>query len=746
MHHHNSFLKNRRTSLCFALLVTFAILLAVIPVQSQDKKQAKSSAADDDVIRVTSNLVSLDVIVKDKKGKAIIDLKPEDFTVFENGVPQKIDFFDATLTTSEAAQPTRPNDPTQPPNDSTRPKSRTPSGFPRNIIALVLDGQSTELANLKHVREGMMKYIRERISDSDSVALFSISGGLQLLQPFTQDKAKLIAAVEKAYDSSTGSKTSEARGLSENISAMRERIASGPELEGGPAPGPGFNGSAAAQALIARHVLEQYIQLRSSLSTQQTRPVLAALAAICEGLRSIPGKKTLVMFSQGFVATEALDWQVQSTIDIANRANVAIYIIDSGGLTGGAPTSGALVSGSPLGGISGGLEMEQRRRAGAGESVFDITRQEGLNRQQDLLYRISEDTGGHFIKNTNDIAGGLERIDAEIRSRYTLAYRSTDPNFDGSFRKVKIEIHRPDTNVLARSGYYAIPPSQIVPFSPDDKKLLANFANMQAHPTLPLSLELNSFRSQGGFYTVPLSFEIPPAAVQFDRKGDKQRLQLEVLGVVRVEGEDRILSRLGGNFDVSLTPLQYESILNDKIFYRQDMQLYSGNYTVDLIVRDRLSGKVAARQEKLVLPDAGSDFWATEAVLSRHAEPQKQTARNGDVLSEGNVQIRPSPSREFHATDNLIIFFKLYNAAVGRETGKPLVRVTVTLMNDGKPAMRPFDYQLTESAIEPVLHLTFAKYVRLAGLPAGKYSAVIESRDIVQQKVLKQEAWFVIVP
>src|SRR5438876_1805375 len=741
----NLYLQRRLIKPFLSLILAFTLCLAVVPAQSQENKQTKKSD-DDDVIRITSNLVSLDVIVKDKKGKPITDLKPEDFAVSENGVPQKIEFFDATLSTSEAAQPTRPNDPTQPPNDSTRPKSRTPSGFPRNIIALVLDGQSTEVANLKHVREGMMKYIRERISDSDSVALFSISGGLQLLQPFTQDKAKLIAAVEKAYDSSTGSKTSEARSLSENISAMRERIASGPELEGGPAPGPGFNGSAAAQALIARHVLEQYIALRSTLGAQQTRPVLAALAAIAEGLRAIPGKKTLVMFSQGFVAPETLDWQVQSTIDIANRANVAIYIIDSGGLTGGAPTSGALVSGSPLGGISGGLEMEQRRRAGAGESVFDITRQEGLNRQQDLLYRISEDTGGRFVKNTNDIAGGLERIDAEIRSRYTLAYRSTDPNFDGSFRKVKIEIHRPDTHVLARSGYYAIPPSHIVPFSPDDKKLLADFANMQAHPTLPLSLELNSFRSSEGFYIVPLSFEIPPGAVQFDRKGDKERLQLEVLGVVRVEGEDRILSRLGGNFDVSLTPLQYESILNDKIFYRQDMQLYSGNYTVDLIVRDRLSGKVAARQEKLVLPDAGSDFWATEAVLSRHAEPQKQTARNGDVLSEGNVQIRPSPSREFHATDNLIIFFKLYNAAVGRETGRPLVRVTVTLMKDGKQAARPLDYQLTEPATEPVLHLTFAKYVRLAGLAPGKYSAVIESRDIPQQKLLKQEASFVIVP
>ena len=738
IHDHKCFLKPRWTAAGFSLLVTSLLLLAAIAVQSQDKKQTGKSA-DDDVIKVTSNLVSLDVIVKDKKGKVITDLKPEDFTVTENGVPQKIEFFDSTLTSSENSQPAGTI-------VSSPPKPKTPAGFPRNIIALVLDGQSTEVANLKHVREGMVKYIRERISDGDSVALFSISGGLQLLQTFTEDKARLISAVEKAYDGSTASKTSEARDLSQNINSLRDQISGGVTGPIAATPGAGATGSAAAQTMIAQRMLEEYIQLRSVLSVQQTRPVLAALAAISEGLRSIPGKKTLIMFSQGFIAPETLDWQVQSTIDIANRANVAIYIIDSSGLTGGAPQSGALVPISPLGGISAATDIEQRRRAAAGESVFDITRQEGLNRQQDLLYRISEDTGGRFLKNTNDIAGGLERIDAEIRSRYTLAYRSTDSNFDGSFRKVKIEVQRPDTNILTRPGYYAIPPGQTVPFSPDDKKLLANFADMQTHPTLPLSLELNSFRSREGFYVVPLSFEIPPTAVQFDRKGDKQRLQLEVLGVVRTEGEDRILSRLGGNFDVELTGRQYESILNDKIFYRQDIQLYAGNYTVDLIVRDRLSGKAVAKREKLELPLDDANFWTTEAVLSRHAEPLKEALRNGDVLAEGKVQIRPSPSREFRSADNLIIFFKLYNAGLASETGKPLVRVTVTLTKDGQPATRPLDYQLTEPATEPVPHLTFAKYIKLAALPPGKYLAVIESRDMVQHKVLTQEVGFVILP
>src|SRR5258708_5344082 len=149
----------------------FPIMLCVLAVSAQEKKEPKK-AADDDLIKVTANLVNFDVIVKDKKGRVITDLKPEDFTVSENGVPQKIVFFDSTLTSSsnEAAKPTNGT-------VSTEPGPRTPNGFPRNIIVLVLDGQSTAAANLNHVREGTVEYIRERISGNDSVLLFSISSG-----------------------------------------------------------------------------------------------------------------------------------------------------------------------------------------------------------------------------------------------------------------------------------------------------------------------------------------------------------------------------------------------------------------------------------------------------------------------------------------------------------------------------------------------------------------------------------------
>ncbi|HEU4833503.1 MAG TPA: VWA domain-containing protein [Pyrinomonadaceae bacterium] len=715
--------------LAFLLLLTHA-------AQAQAQEQ-------EDVVKVKSNLVNIDVIVKDKKGKYISDLKPEDFTITEDGKAQKIEFFDAPIGRIEVHKPGNTVTAATTPAPAPAP---APATATRNYVALVLDLQTTDITNLKPVRDGMIKYIREQITDADAVAVLSVTNGLQMLQPFTQDKEKLIASLEKI--GSPDSKSFEQKDVAENIASLRDFLNNAPQAPAGSITSPAA-GSDAARIMIARAVLAQFIRLRTALSVQQARPVLAALAAIAEGLRPIPGKKTLVLFSQGFVTPAVLDWQVQSTIDIANRANTAIYIIDSAGLRAGAPTSGALVPGSPLAGVSAITNQEQRIRAVGGETVFDYARQEGQTREYDILFRLSGDTGGKFLKGNNDIGQGLERINEEIQARYTLAYRSTNQNFDGTFRKVKIEVRRPDTQILSRSGYYAIPPEEIVLLSPADKKLLAGFAAAEANPGLPLYVSLSAFRTREGLYTVPLAIEVPPSAVKFERKSDKQSMQLEVLGVLKAT-PDRMLSRLGGNFDVNLSADDYNQILNNNIFYRQDLQLTSGDYTIDLVVRDKQSGKVTARREHLVLPEPDAEFAATPVVLSRYVEPASQLPPNPadfpDVFVHGKQLIRPSPSRQFKTTDNLIMFMSVYNAVNSPETGKPLVRVTVRLMKDGQPATKFFDFVLTDIQPQPVSHLAFAEFIRLAGLAPGRYQAMIETKDMVTRKSTKQEAPFEIVP
>jgi hypothetical protein len=148
--------------------------------------------------------------------------------------------------------------------------------------------------------------------------------------------------------------------------------------------------------------------------------------------------------------------------------------------------------------------------------------------------------------------------------------------------------------------------------SPADKKLLSDFAAAQANPELPVYIAVSQFRSREGLYTVPLALELPPSAVKFERKADKRSMQLEVLGVLKAA--DKTLSRLGGSFDVNLSDSDYELIVNNNIYYRQDMVLAPGEYTLDVIVRDKQAGKTAAKREQFVMGEPNSEFAATPVV------------------------------------------------------------------------------------------------------------------------------------
>lgn len=720
-----------------ALLAAFAVSLPPALAQSQQDKQKKP----DEVIKLETRLVTTDVVVKDKKGKYVTDLKAADFAVFENGVAQKVEIFEPPLGGGEA------------PGAKAADAATAPGGGQSNIISLVLDGATTDQTNFKQVREGTLKYIRERITDADTVAVFGVANDLKLHQPFTQDKAKLIAAVERAATMSPSNLNTERGQLTSSIEQTRSELNSSATAEPPSAPtsaaggaAAAAQGSAAARAMIANRVLQQFTLLRSQLSSQQARPVLAALAAICAAQRGIPGKKTVVMFSQGFITSSTLDWQAQSVIDFANRSNVAIYIIDSAGLRTGGTLSTSPVPSSPLDNVSGLADKEDRIRAVGGENVFDNVRHEGQNRQYDILYRISGDTGGEFIKGTNDLSRGLNRIDDEIRSRYTLAWYSSDQNFDGNFRKLKVDVNRPDLRVTARAGYYAHAGEEVVTFSADEKKLLASVAEAEANPALPLFVEMHPFRARGENYLIPISLEVPPAAIKFDRKGDKLNVQFDVLGAIRDEA-GKVMARLGGGFNIALTNEQYQRIQQNNVFVRQDLEMTPGAYNIELIFRDRLSGKVAAKKQKLALPAVDAEFSTSNVVLSRHAEPIKKTpgaAGPVDVFSQEGAQIRPSPSREFRATDNLIVFFEVYNATINTEMNKPMVRVTVRLLKDDKLAMPPQDYVLTETAAQPTPHMIFARFIKLAGLAAGQYTAVIETMDTVTKKRVAHREPFVV--
>jgi VWFA-related protein len=278
------------------LLVAVSVCLCAAPRspgQETQKPQEK-----EEVVTVKSTLVNVDVTVKDKSGKYVMDLKPEDFEVFENGVRQKVEFFDPPVAGVDAETSIAP---------TPAANARVSPAQARNVISLILDGQTTEQQNLKPLREGTLRYIRDRIADTDAVAVFSVAAGLQLLQPFTRDKARLTSVVEKAFTSAASSKTPERNSVGANAGGRQSELDSlqASESRDANANSGSDTGAQGArlQAMVARRALEHFTELRAQLSLQQSRPVLAALAAVCEAQRDVPGKKTVVLFSQGFITS-----------------------------------------------------------------------------------------------------------------------------------------------------------------------------------------------------------------------------------------------------------------------------------------------------------------------------------------------------------------------------------------------------------------------------------------------------------
>src|SRR5262249_49754625 len=135
---------SRRLLIC--LFIMTGVSLQMRSAQSQGNKEAQKK--QDETVKLETRLVNLDVIVKDKKGKYVTDLKAEDFSVFEDGVAQKVEFFSPPLDGG--------NDASQP-KDSAPAPSGVSNSEPTNIISLVLDGATTDPVNFKQVREATLK-------------------------------------------------------------------------------------------------------------------------------------------------------------------------------------------------------------------------------------------------------------------------------------------------------------------------------------------------------------------------------------------------------------------------------------------------------------------------------------------------------------------------------------------------------------------------------------------------------------
>ncbi len=413
------------------------VLLSACLVSAQTPPGAvpQTPAQTAPVIKVTTHLVQVSVVVHDRKGEPVGDLKKEDFVLSDNSQEQQIRLF-AIENGRSGGEPAQPLPPGVFANREWKSAggSAPAAALPRAVTVILLDGLNTRFQDQQAAKQGLIGFLSQ-IQPGDRVALYSLSNGLTVLHDFNSDAASLIEAV-KRYKA----------GSSWKLDASTPS-----DLSSG-------NDALDAYLGAADDRVNAFYQARRLETT------LEALSAIANHLAGIPERKNLIWLSDGFplfvgtrqngsAGREFQDFSgpMQQAVRTLNSAGVAIYPVDARGLATRADIIPGQSARSPLR-IGPDVRVQSPR-----PSREDVRAAQDFTDTQETMRDIAERTGGRAFLNNNDISGAIRSAVSDTEASYALAYSPNHNQWNGEFREIKIKVRRSGLEVRYRKGYFALP-------------------------------------------------------------------------------------------------------------------------------------------------------------------------------------------------------------------------------------------------------------------------------------------------
>jgi VWFA-related protein len=720
-------------------LVLLSVLALSIAFSIEVLSQTAGQQEKTDPLKIKATEILVDAVVADHKGHLLTDLAAKDFEIYEDGMAQDITSFrlvrgDADAEKTEAG-------PNQPGPATTEPKS-SEGELPNTLIAL-LDYSTTQLTHAKMVQDAAIKYVEKKMRPSDSMAVFVLGTGLHVACGFTNDKAKLIAGLKKADVFGT-TYASERADLNATIAQgdMSQNQITGPASQ------------KSLDAAIAQNFAAMHIPMRAAVDRLQGLGVLSAIRAIAMGVAPIQGRKTLLMFSEGFVPGPSVELELQSVVGVANRSQLAIYCIESQGLET-RDLNGSLVQRDELTTLAqhsgtkddpGQLGAGTANKTGrGGESGFDRAQELGPDIREGGLRELAISTGGTLFRNSNDLSGGLDHIDREMRTYYLLSYHPKNEALDGQFRQIRVALKNSNLTVRARNGYFAIPPGYEM-LSPSEFQLSQEAGRIGPGASkIPLFIRAGAFEYGKSEFRVPVAIEMPYTAIQFVANNNKHSAELQVLGLVR-DSSGTVVQRFGNPLQMNLTDPEYNNLKVGTIYMGEQVEIaQEGAYKIQVLVKDLASKEVSSIEQTVYLARP-VDALALSTVLLAHGQQLYKVTDTADkFLTVQGVKITPSATCQFRNGENLIFYFDIYNAGLEAGKKKSDLAIAVKLTNSGETVnvgLPTFD--VTEDP-GPDRRLTFCRFLKLGGLRPGDYTLEFDVKDAAANQMASREAKFSVV-
>jgi VWFA-related protein len=720
---------------------TFTILLAALLIASAQQAtqappaaaQKKAAPAKQDASKTgtagrktftfsdTVQLVVVNVSAKDKNGNPIEGLKADDFTISEDGKPQKI-------TTFQYQQLV--NDP-EPTAEDTQSKTLTTRGpvlgeakkvdvaaaavksvtanqitpakagevkyKDRRLMVLFFDMTSMPINDQIRAQDSAVKFVKSQITPSDLVAIMTFSSDVKVVEDFTDDRDKLVKDI---------------KGLTVG-------------------EGQGFDATDTSDA--ASDTGAAFSADDSEFNIFNTDRQLSALETAAKMLGTLPEKKALVYFASGMTRDSSGNNQAQltATVNAANKANVSFYPIDARGLVASAPLGDATKASSSAGSVrTGGAQMQA---------------QASFQSQQETLTTLAGDTGGRALLDENDLSVGIVQAQKDISSYYIVGYNSSNTNLDGHFRKIDLKIKDARVSKLDyRRGYFAS--KNWGKFDSEDKERQLTEALMMGDPMTDIDVraEIDFFRLSRDSYFVPVEVKIPGSDLEMAKHGNAERTRLDFIGVVK-DSKGEVAG--GGNVrdyvDLELKGDKAAEITKHPVAYDTGFTLKPGEYTLKFLVRENETGKIGTYEQKFTVPNLTSDqpiLPTSSVILSNQIQPMTEalySAEKDKKLLEENPLVQnkekliPSVTRVFKKNQEMYVYVEVYEPLA---TSTQPVVASVSFFRGKAKAFEtePLVVKDGLNAKSKALPVRFA--VPLSSLKPGKYTCQVSLFDLTAQK------------
>ena len=609
------------------------------------------------LLRVTVNLVQVDAVVTDSKGNQITDLTADDFVLLQDGKPQKITHF-SYISTAAATPPVAAPRVTPLKGVPAPPTMKLRPDQIRRTVAIVVDDLGLSFESMAQIRGALKKFVDQQMQPGDLVAIIRTGAGMGALQQFTSDKNQLYAAIERVKYNPLG------RGGVGAFAPVGGEAGGGPGIEG---------------------FRDEYF----------TRGTIGALNFVIAGLKEMPGRKAVVLLSdsirlfneQGL--NDIILESMRHLTDAANRASVVIYGIDARGL----PTLSLTAADNPKG----------ENLTGPGLARIQQQRHEDYFQSQDGLNYLAQETGGLFLHDTNDIAGGMRKVLDDQRGYYLLGYTPDDTTFQQlkdkkrPYHKLAVKLKKPGLSIRSRTGFFGIPDQNAKPvYRTREEQLFAAlgspFGGGAVHLRLT-ALFANNPR-EGSFVQSLLHIEGRDLTFT-DEPDDWHKAVIDILLVTF--GDNGVeMDQSSKTYTVRLHGATYRNALDRGFVYSVNHPVKKpGAYQLRTAVRDAATQKIGSASQFIEVPDLSKGHLTLSGLVvraSRPATPAPEPKEETEIESLGNPAVRI-----FRPGRRLDYALQILNSREDTATKRPQLETQLLLFHDGKQVYagkpKPLDQQ-----------------------------------------------------